>query len=450
MAFKTYDEAVKFLFSFTNYERVVNFPYDASKLNLRRMTDMLEFLGEPHLAMRAVHITGTKGKGSTSLMTASILRQAGLTVGAYTSPHLVHLEERIAVNGGMIPREDLLRQVNILLPHLEKCAKSAEQFATPTFFEIFTGMAWNYFREKKVDVAVMEVGLGGRLDSTNVIRPDVCIITNVTLDHMRQLGDTLTAIAAEKAGIVKPGVPVLSAVTDAGALKIIEEKCRELNASLYLLGREITLEAKDGTFSVEIGGRKVAGLRLRQPGEHQRWNAALAVSAALLMSRRLPGVTEEAIRAGLESVELPGRIEVVRREPTIINDGAHNVASLKCLFDTIGAAEQYGAMRLVFAVADDKDIEGMAAHVASRAAELRLRSITLTRTHSPRACARERLTAIFEEAFRKADTEMKIEWNEDASAIYADALKSPADELTVFTGSMYLAGQILEKGTKGV
>jgi dihydrofolate synthase/folylpolyglutamate synthase len=442
MAFTTYEEALKFLFSFTNYERVVNFDYDSSKLNLRRMTAMLEYLGNPHLAMHAVHITGTKGKGSTALMLTEILKKAGIRSGTYMSPHLVHLEERILVDGEMIPKHDLVKQLNNLVPHLEAAAKSAEPFATPTFFEIFTGMAWNYFRERAVQVAVMEVGLGGRLDSTNVIRPDVCVITNVSFDHMRQLGDTLARIATEKAGIIKPGVPVLSAVDAPEALRVVETKCRELTAPLYLLGREIILDEGGNDFSVAVAGRRVSGLRLRQPGAHQRWNAALAAAAAVFLSAKFPALSEPAVRAGLEAVELPGRIETVHNAPTIIIDGAHNVASLKCLLDTVREQSAYDAMTLVFAVADDKDISGMIAHIVSRAAEMRLRSVILTRTGSPRAASRERLVPLFEKAFADAGIPVKIEWRDDVPAVYADALTAAAKSLTCFTGSTYLAGMV--------
>jgi dihydrofolate synthase/folylpolyglutamate synthase len=444
MAFTTYDEAVKFLFGFTNYERVVNFDYDSSKLNLRRMAAMLEVLGNPHLGMHAVHIAGTKGKGSTTLMATEILREAGIRVGTYMSPHLVHLEERVLVDGAMIPKDALVRQINILLPHLEACAKSAEPFATPTFFEIFTGIAWNYFRERGVRVAVMEVGLGGRLDSTNVIRPDVCIITNVSFDHMRQLGDTLDKIAAEKAGIIKSGVPVLSAVTDAEALRVVEAKCKEENAPLYLLGREILLEEEGGGFAVGVAGRRVSGLKLRQAGIHQRWNAALAAGAAMLLSRKFSGIGESAVRAGLAAVELPGRIEVVHRKPTVIIDGAHNVASLKCLLDTIREDFQYEKLSVVFAVAEDKDIAGMVKYIASCAEEMRLESVVLTETGSPRACKKERLLSIFEEAFREAGVTVRMSLSGDARALYEEARRAAPGALTCFTGSMYLAGKVRE------
>ena len=221
--FKTYDETLDYLFKFTNYENFVNFPYDASKLNLARMRGLLEFLGNPHLAPASVHITGTKGKGSTAMMLGAIAQKCGRRAGLYTSPHLVNIEERITVNGRMIPRDDLVEQMNILLPYLEKQKKEAEQYATPTFFEIFTAIAWNYFRARGVDLAIMEVGLGGRLDSTNIIAPAVCIITNVSIDHTRQLGGTVASIAREKAGIIKPGVPVVTAAQDADALAVFEE-----------------------------------------------------------------------------------------------------------------------------------------------------------------------------------------------------------------------------------
>ena len=443
MAFKTYEEATKFLFGFTNYERVVNFDYDASKLNLRRMTILLEYLGNPHEEMHAVHVTGTKGKGSVTLMIAQILREAGVRVGTYMSPHLIHLEERICLDGGMIPGDELVGQINRLLPHLHSCARSEEPFAIPTFFEIFTAIAWNYFRQSAADVAVMEVGLGGRLDSTNIIRPDVCIITNVSLDHTAQLGDTLPQIVAEKAGIIKSGVPVLTAVSHRESLRVISGKCRELNAPLYVLGREIGLETGD-EFAVTLGRRTVRNLSLKLAGEHQRRNAALAVAAAFVLSDSFPVIDAGAIRAGLKHVTLPGRIDVVRRNPTIVVDGAHNVASLECLLDTLRDEFDYRRLHLVFAVAEDKDVQGMVRHIARRADEIRLQSITLTGTGSPRSCKKEYLWALFKDALDEAGASVPISWNEDVGGLYAEAGKAGPGALTCFAGSMYLAGKALK------
>ncbi|RKY29410.1 MAG: bifunctional folylpolyglutamate synthase/dihydrofolate synthase [Planctomycetota bacterium] len=443
MAFKTYEEARNFLFGFTNYERVVDFDYNASKLDLRRMRALLEFLGEPHLAMHAVHITGTKGKGSTALMIAEILRAAGVRTGAYMSPHLVRLEERICVNGEMIPEDELVRQVNLLLPHLEACARSGRRFATPTFFEIFTAIAWRYFKECGVEVAVVEVGLGGRLDSTNIIAPDVCIITNISLDHTRQLGGTPPRIAAEKAGIVKPGVPVLTAVTDDESLRVIADRCRGAGAPLYLLGRDILLEG-DGEFSVGLGRRTVGGLSLKVPGRHQRWNAALAVAAAFVLSESFPAIGDGAIRAGLRRVELPGRIEVTQRKPTVIIDGAHNAASIECLLDSLHDDFACDSLRLVFAVVTGKDIAGMARRIAERARELKLESLTLTGTDSPRSCGRETLLPVFEQALGAAGVDVRVEWSDDVRHLYDCATKAPPGALTCFTGSMYLAGRVKE------
>ncbi len=443
MAFKTYEEATKFLFGFTNYERVVNFDYDASKLNLRRMTILLEYLGNPHEEMHAVHVTGTKGKGSVTLMIAQILREAGVRVGTYMSPHLIHLEERICLDGGMIPGDELVGQINRLLPHLHSCARSKEPFAIPTFFEIFTAIAWNYFRQSAADVAVMEVGLGGRLDSTNIIRPDVCIITNVSLDHTAQLGDTLPQIVAEKAGIIKSGVPVLTAVSHRESLRVISGKCRELNAPLYVLGREIGLETGD-EFAVTLGRRTVRNLSLKLAGEHQRRNAALAVAAAFVLSDSFPVIDAGAIRAGLEHVTLPGRIDVIRRNPTIVVDGAHNVASLECLLDTLRDEFDYRRLHLVFAVAEDKDVQGMVRHIARRADEIRLQSITLTGTGSPRSCKKEDLWALFKDALDEAGASVPIGWNEDVGGLYASAAEAGPGALTCFAGSMYLAGKALK------
>jgi len=443
MTFKTYEEATKFLFGFTNYERVVNFDYDASKLNLRRMTALLEYLGNPHEEMHAVHVTGTKGKGSVTLMIAQILKEAGVRVGTYMSPHLIHLEERICLNGRMIPGDELVRQINRLLPHLHSCARSKEPFATPTFFEIFTAIAWNYFRQSAADVAVMEVGLGGRLDSTNIIKPDVCIITNVSLDHTAQLGNTLPQIATEKAGIIKSGVPVLTAVAHGKSLRVISEKCRELNAPLYVLGREIGLEIGD-EFAVTLGRWTVRNLSLKSAGGHQRRNAALAVAAAFVLSDSFPVIDAGAIRAGLKHVTLPGRIDVVRRNPTIVVDGAHNVASLECLLDTLRDEFDYRRLHLVFAVAEDKDVQGMVRHIARRAGEIRLQSVTLTGTGSPRSCKKEDLLALFKDALKEASASVPVGWNEDVGGLYASAGEAGPAALTCFAGSMYLAGKTLK------
>ena len=331
----TYDDAIAFWYGRINYEVRAAAPGD---FKLERMQALLHLLGDPHLLLPLVHITGTKGKGSTAAMIASILRCAGLRVGLFTSPHLTHVEERIQIDGVPIARTDLAA----LMAEVAAATRELEAdrlLPKITFFEIGTALGFLHFARRGCDVAAVEVGLGGRFDSTNVCSPRVAVITNVGFDHMAQLGNTLEAIAFEKGGIVKPGVPVVVGSMPAGPAEVIRRIAAE-QAAPVVEARAEQLEPS---------------LRIGLLGTHQRENAACAVAAVGCLGFAIP---ESAIRQGLASVVWPARIEVVSREPIAILDGAHNVPSVLALVRSL--TEEFpaaGRKSVVFAVSSDKQVE---------------------------------------------------------------------------------------------
>lgn len=413
--FRTFVQAMAYLGRFTDYEQRRPAGPAARSYNLDRTRAILAALGNPERAFRSVHIAGTKGKGSTALMLESVLRTAGLRTGLYTSPHLVHLLERIQIDGEPIEEGDFLHAMNVL--------RSVMDRVRPTFFEIMTAAAFLLFRRAGVDTAVIEVGLGGRLDATNVITPVLSIITTIDYDHTETLGRTLAKIAREKAGILKPGVPAITSERKREPLTAIRTVARRLGSPLLELGRRIRIKSTPPVvrFEMEVDGARV---RLPAPGAHQAENAALVVAAA----RKL-GIARRAIERGIARARLPGRIEVVRRRPEVIVDVAHNPVAIRALRDTVGRAR--GRCWLVFGASGDKDVGAM----------LRtLRPIVdvafVTRARSPRACPPERLA--------EAAPFPSVTIGSVARAV-ALALKraAPRDRVLV-TGSFYVVGEAIE------
>ncbi len=378
--------ALQFLDAFLDYERAPPARYAPDAFRLARMRALLDELGRPDLGLPVIHIAGTKGKGSTAAMVASVLTAAGYRTGLYTSPHLERLEERFQIDGQPCSADelvDLVRQIRRVpwveagrSDSLHAAASSSlpEGPGRPTFFELVTAMAWLYFRQQQADVAVLEVGLGGRLDSTNVCQPDVCVITSISLDHTRQLGDTTAKIAREKAGIIKPAVPVISGVLPDEPRSVVEEVCRQQASELWQLGRDFHFAytpppaldegpargRADVAFSLPQAAGRLEQLELGLPGRHQAANAAVAV--ATLRRLQLAGwnIDEAAVRRGLADVCCPARIEVVGRQPTIVLDTAHNTASIAALVETLRESfSPRGRRVLLFAVSADKDVGGM-------------------------------------------------------------------------------------------
>lgn len=404
-------------------------------LGLERIGLLLHLLGEPHLNLPVIHVGGTNGKGSTAAMLAGILQAAGYRTGLFISPHLHSYTERFSVNGASITPADFAAAVAEVKPAVEEMtAGGCEQ---PTEFEVLTAMAFRYFRRQQVDVAVLEVGLGGELDATNVVPdPLVSVITNVGWDHMDRLGDTLTAIARAKAGIVKRGGYVVTAATAPEALAVIEARCKALGATLFRVYQEATWQAGETLphgqyFSLTVLGRFYPQLFLSLRGAHQLVNAATAVLASEVL-RRHRGLTihEEAVRRGLAGVRWPGRLEVVATAPTVVIDVAHNRDAALALRQALSLFS-YRHLVLVVGMLGDKEREKVMEILAPLA-----QAVVVTRPLSPRAGAWEEL-ATFARRYVEA---VYLEREISAALATARRLAGPSD-LILVTGSFYMVGE---------
>ncbi|MEE9613399.1 MAG: folylpolyglutamate synthase/dihydrofolate synthase family protein [Thermodesulfobacteriota bacterium] len=348
-----------------SYRETIRYIYGLEALGIKpgleRIEALLSAMGSPEAAYPSILVGGTNGKGSTAAMMEAVLREAGFKTGLYTSPHLVRFNERIRVDGEEVANREVVRAAASVRMALGSIKSGG--IMPPSFFEFTTAMAFERFREKKVDAAVLEVGMGGRWDATNVVTPLVSVITNVAMDHTRHLGSSLKDIAREKAGIIKEGVPVVSAVEGgegADALKSIEGISRERGAPLYLMGREFGVSASSppsGGFDYR-GQLRLNGLSLNLAGPHQLKNAACALKTIELLRERGFDIPEGAVRRGLGRTVWPGRFEVAGRRPTVILDSAHNPAAALALKETL---EGLGFKRLilVLGVMADKDIAGI-------------------------------------------------------------------------------------------
>jgi dihydrofolate synthase/folylpolyglutamate synthase len=436
----TYREALQYLYGLTNYEIKSTFDYAPQFFDLARVERLLQEVGNPHHKFKSVHIAGTKGKGSTSAILESILRAAGYRTALYTSPHLHSFRERIQVAGKLIPESDFAD----LTARLRPLAERDEELTT---FEVATVLALLYFAEMGVEIAVVEVGLGGRLDATNVITPLVSIITKIGHDHMHILGNTLAQIAAEKAGIIKDAVPVITAPQDPSALMVIEGACAEKNAPLHRVGREwqwrATKQSLAGQeFAVNSRRRDLAagshpsyrGLWVPLLGKHQLRNAAVVLATVEVLRSLQFGVGETAVREGLRELVWPARFEVLGQRPYFVVDGAHNVDSARVLAQTI--KEYFPDMRpwFVLAILSDKDIRAILRELLPRA-----RGVYFSRSPHPRAADPRQL----EEEARRYGVPLQV--IEDISLATQGALEEPAsDGLVVAAGSFSTAGAARE------
>ena len=382
----------------------------------------------PHRSFRSIHVAGTNGKGSCSHTLAAILQEAGYRVGLYTSPHLVDFRERIRINGQPIPEEYVIRFVEQERGFFEPLH--------PSFFELTTAMAFRYFADEKVDVAVIEVGLGGRLDCTNIIRPDVCIITNISFDHTQFLGDTLAKIAGEKAGIMVPGVPVIYDGNDPDAAGVMREHAEKLGCPYYELKREDTeihKITKDGIrFSLkdETYGDTVFDIPFI--ARYQVMNAALAVKTIQVLENQIP-VSLEALKAGMAKTRWQGRMETVL--PGVIVDGAHNEDGVEKFVETAEHFQKEIPLTLLFSAVDDKDYTDMIRTICSR---IRFRHVIVTQVGGYRKVPVEELAEIFRE-----DGVPEVEAIEDVPAAFERAAKEKGEDGMLFcVGSLYLVGEI--------
>src|SRR5215471_4325828 len=328
-----YEEALAYLAQFINYETQQPLSYDSRRFNLRAFDTFLQTLGSPHLAFPSVHIAGFKGKGSTAAMVAAILSQAGLRTGLFTTPHLVTMRERTQIDRQLISREEFAALVSELQTLVDGTAM-AQQRRFRTFFELTTALSFLHFARHQVDIAVVEVGLGGRLDTTNVLTPQVAVLTPIGLEHTRLLGDTLPAIAGEKAGIIKPHSCVVSAPQAPEVVEVFARRCQEQDATLLLAERDFQWQVETSTcygnrMHFDGCGQHLTDLEVPLLGRHQAANAAVALTVVSQLQQQGWPITEAHMRQGLAGVRWEGRLEVLSRAPWVLLDGAHTVEAAR-------------------------------------------------------------------------------------------------------------------------
>ncbi len=404
------------------------------KLGLDNIRQLLGLLGNPQEGLRAVHVTGTNGKGSVSATVASALQKAGHRVGLYTSPHLIRFNERIQVDGLPIPDEVILRLWEGIQPAMRQM-DGERTVNRPTFFEVTTAMAFQYFREREVDVAAIEVGMGGRFDATNVLDGRVAVITRVGLEHTEHLGRTVDRIAREKAGIIKPASRAVT--VDQEALPVIEARCRDLGAPLTVVGRDVTVER----LSQGLSGQR---LRVRGPfgelevatplaGSFQVENVGLAVAALAEFRKTGVDIPDAAIVSGVAATRWPARLQKVRDEPLVVVDGAHNGPAAAALASAYAELFPGKKCLLVTGILADKDLASMAASLGPLAAR-----VIACHPKSHRAYHAEEVASAFR---RYAPTEVAPAV---ADAVDRALAESAKDDLVLITGSIYTAGEALE------
>jgi dihydrofolate synthase/folylpolyglutamate synthase len=445
---KSYQEALDYLYSFVDYSLTRAFRYSPEKFDLSRMYTLMERLNNPQSDYPIMHIAGTKGKGSTGAMIASTLMAAGNKIGFYTSPHLQDYNERIQINGIPIPHQDLVELIEVIKPEVEKIKQL-------TTFEITTALAFLYFSKQKVNAAVFEVGLGGRLDATNVVNPLVSVITSLSLDHMAVLGDTLGQIAAEKGGIIKPNRPVVSSPQKDEAHKVIEKIASERNAPLTYIGRDYLYSA--GTHSLDgqtlmiwpaadqdrvtrylqsDGKEAWQPERLYIPllGQHQVENAATAYAAIQVARIEGLSITENQIKDGFLNVFWPGRFEILRRNPPFIIDSAHNRDSALRLRLAMDDYLPGMPVILLFGASEDKDIAGMFAELMPR-----IHQVIATQSVHPRAIQADKLVELAHQFGRPAEAVVPVE-----AALQRAIELAGEDTAIVAAGSLFIAAAVRE------
>ncbi len=430
-----YVQAEKFLRSLEDYEKSPGIAYNAANYDLRRMELLLDALGNPHKGSNTVHIAGTKGKGSTAAMISSVLSSAGYRTGLFTSPHLFSWQERIAVNGRPISKRDFARLMALVAPQADAINREA-RLGKLTTFEIITALAFLYFHEKNVDFHVLETGMGGRLDATNIVDSDICVITSISLDHTQVLGNTLAQIAAEKAGIIKAGCTVITAPQEPDAMRIIEDTCAHKSVELIKAGRDIAwkpsgFDLKGQSFRVE-GRLRDYELRIPLLGDFQMENSALAIAALEVLQQRGSVLKCTDIVRGLRRVKWPARMQILHTSPLLIVDGAHNSYSIHKIVDSIKRHFSHKKAIVIFGCSSDKDIGGMAGGLAGFADH-----VIVTRSSHPRSAD----TGLLLTAFRKAGLAVGTSADPEEALHTARSMAGPKD-MIIATGSLFLAADI--------
>ncbi len=423
----TYREAAAYLFSRRQ---------KGMKLGLDQIQNLLERLGHPERRFHSIHIAGTNGKGSTAAILESILREAGYKTGLYTSPHLIDMRERIKISGKPIDEKKVAEILETLIPHVETTGAS--------FFETLTAMAFLYFAEEKVDVAVLETGLGGRLDATNVVVPLLTIITEIGLDHTRILGKNLKSITYEKAGILKPGVACIVGAGNQKVRRYLAELAAERNVPLIFSREAVKLSriklSEDGNrFDATVENNTYRDLTLKLLGQYQIENSILALLTVEELKSQGWTISDKSVRQGMEKVVWRGRLELLQRNPKLLVDSAHNPMGISNLVRAVKTIFQYEKLILVFGVLEDKDYRKMFQKIAPLAEK-----IVLTKPLSDRALEPEKLLDMYPEWSGKIEVipDIKTAWKRAVSS-------AKRNDMVCGAGSIYFIGEVLRLRKKG-
>jgi len=415
-----------------DYQQSLDYLYSLEKFGmifgLEKVKAILEAIGNPHHEIQTIHIGGTNGKGSTAAMMASVLQQEGYHVGLYTSPHLIRFTERIKVDGKEIDQQEVAELTEWMRQRIEASG------VTPpfTFFDFTTAMAILYFKQKRVDLAILEVGLGGRLDSTNVVDPLLSIITNVSKDHEEVLGRTIQKIAYEKAGIIKQGRPLVTATSQPSILRLFSRICKEKGSPFYRMGKEFSyIPCEGGHFHYQGLHRKFWDLTVNLHGSHQILNAVTALGALEVLDELGYLVSNEAMITGLTKVEWPGRLEMVCSSPRVFLDGAHNPAGAHVLKESLEKEFEYKRLILIIGIMRDKNYKSILQTLAPIADHL-----ILTQPNIPRAASPGLLQKALERNGEKVEIVEGVQ-----QAIDRGLSMASSEDLLCITGSLYTVGE---------
>jgi dihydrofolate synthase/folylpolyglutamate synthase len=425
-----------YIYTFVDYERQGP---TVRHWDLKRIYALLERLGNPNLKTKTVHIAGSKGKGSTAAMIASILSAAGYKTGLFTSPHLHLYNERIRIDNSYITNDEIVSLLDKIKPHIEAVNREDPDNVPLSTFEITTAIGFVYFAEKKADYQVIEVGLGGRLDATNVVSTEVTVITSLSLEHTDMLGSTLTAIAGEKAGIIKPGVPCVVSPQQPEADAVIEKTTAQKSAPLIKVGRDVTAERlgiKDFRQTLRIMGRlDQYDVTIPLLGKYQLDNASAAVGAIEVLIEKGATISHDKIIKGMKNVSWEGRLQVLNNQPLVVVDGAHNRDSAHKLPESLRQYFNFEQAVLVIGMSSDKDVAGIVEELAPA-----FDTVIATRSNHPRSM----LTAPIVNEFRKHGIEAKV--TDDVSKALPLALSlAGKNDLVCVTGSLFVVAGAIEK-----
>ncbi len=436
-----YTQAEKHLSSFVNYENIPGINYASKEYNLQHIEELLHRMGDPHLTSKTVHIAGSKGKGSTAAMVAQVLTVAGYKTGLYTSPHLHNLRERIQIDGNQISKRDFTSLVSKLKQYSDTTQTDTTSRQL-TYFEALTVLAFSYFSKMGVEFQVLEVGLGGRLDATNVAKPELCIITPIGLEHTQVLGDTLGKIAYEKAGIIKSGSFVVVSPQKPEALKVISEVCRQRQAKLIEVDKvatwhKVSHDLYHQTIMVQSESNNYQ-LQLPLLGNYQLENAATAIVTLEILTRMGYAISTNDIEKGFATVNWPGRFQILNQTPTVVVDGAHNIESVKKLIESLRIYIHCNRIYIIIGISCDKDITGIARELALLSPE-----IIVTNAKHPRAAPPSTIAAAFENYGITPKISSSV-----AAALREVLSTASKEDLICVTGSLFIVAEALDYAAK--